>query len=391
MKYTINPRINAVSFPPISEVWNWVSANRHPRDLPLIDLCQAVPSHPPESGLVAHLREQIDDPATYRYSPDEGLPEVRAGLCAYYQRRYGAHMTPEHTCLTIGASQAFWLAIVTLCQPGDEVVVVAPYYFDHVMALDILGIRSVFVPFDDQNGGVPDPRALASRINARTRALLMVTPSNPTGVVMPPEVLAEIHQLARKNDVALILDETYQAFIPGGARPHELFCDPDWSDHFIHIASYGKTFALTGMRAGVLAASPEFLLQAIKAQDTMAVCAPRITQQAILYGVTHLDSWVAEKRDQMQRRHDLFVEQFATGGNPFRLVTSGSFFAWVRHPFSGHSGRQVSRLLLEEAGVLTLGGEVFGPALSGYLRIALGNITEDRIAEAVRRLRDFPV
>ncbi|HDR46142.1 MAG TPA: aminotransferase [Geoalkalibacter subterraneus] len=391
MKYRINSLIDAVNFPPISEVWEWVAAKRHPRDMPLIDLCQAVPSHPPDAGLVAHLKGLMDDPETYRYTPDEGLLEVREGLCAYYQHRYGAQITPDQLCLTIGASQAFWLTMVTLCRPGDEVVVVVPYYFDHVMVLDMLGIRSVFVPFDDQNGGIPDPRALASRINERTRALLMVTPSNPTGVVMPPEVLAEIHHLARKNDVALVLDETYQAFIPGGACPHDLFCDPDWSDHFIHIASYGKTFALTGMRAGVLAASPDFMRQALKAQDTMAVCAPRLTQQAILYGVTRLDGWVAAKRDEMQRRHDQFVEGFTKGGNPFRLVASGSFFAWVSHPFTGHSGRQVARLLLEEAGVLTLGGEVFGPALSGYLRIALGNITEDRIAEAVRRLREFPV
>lgn len=391
MKYRINPLIDAVKFPPISEVWEWVAAGRHPGDMPLIDLCQAVPSHPPDMGLVAHLKNLMDDPATYRYTPDEGLAEVREGLCAYYQRRYGAQMMPEHLCLTIGASQAFWLTMVTLCRPGDEVVVVVPYYFDHVMALDMLGIRSVFVPFDDQNGGIPAPRALASRINERTRALLMVTPSNPTGVVMPPEVLAEIHRLARKNDVALVLDETYQAFIPGGGRPHNLFCDPDWSDHFIHIASYGKTFALTGMRAGVLAASCDFMRQALKAQDTMAVCAPRLTQQAILYGVTRLEGWVTAKRDEMQHRHDLFVEEFTKGGNPFRLVAGGSFFAWVRHPFTGHSGRQVARLLLEEAGVLTLGGEVFGPALSGYLRLALGNIAEDRIAEAVRRLREFPV
>ncbi|KIH76481.1 hypothetical protein SAMN05660860_01581 [Geoalkalibacter ferrihydriticus] len=391
MKYSINPHIREVGFPPISEVWDWVNAGRHPQDRPLIDLCQAVPSYPPAPELVAHLKGLLDDPALYRYSADEGLPEVRQGLCAYYRQRYAAEMTADHLCLTIGASQAFWLAVVTLCRPGDEVVVAVPYYFDHVMALDMLGIRSVFVPFDEERGGVPDVRALASRINSRTRALLLVTPSNPTGTVSPPEVLAEIFQLAKKNDVALILDETYGEFIPGGVRPHDLFTDPDWDDHFIHLTSFGKTFALTGLRAGVLAASPDFLHQALKAQDTMAVCAPRITQHAILYGVRHLSDWVAANRERMQRRHELFVEQFRGPGNPFRLVTGGSFFAWVRHPFPGHTGRQVSRLLLEEAGVLTLGGEVFGPGLASYLRIALGNLGEEGISEAVRRFREFSV
>ncbi|WP_305044559.1 aminotransferase [Geoalkalibacter sp.] len=391
MNFAINPHIREVGFPPISEVWEWVAARRYPQDRPLVDLCQAVPSYPPAPALVRHLQARLDEPSTYRYSPDEGLPEVREGLCDYYRRRYGAVMTPRNLCLTIGASQAFWLAVVTLCRPGDEVVVVVPYYFDHVMALDMLGIRCVFAPFDEERGGVPEVRALASRINSRTRALLLVSPSNPTGAVTPAEVLDEIFHLAKKNDLALILDETYGEFISGGARPHELFTDPAWEDHFIHLTSFGKTFALTGLRAGVLAASPEFLHHALKAQDSMAVCAPRLTQQAILYGVEHLGDWVADNRALMQRRHDLFVEQFRGSGNPFRLVTSGSFFAWVRHPFPGHTGRQVARLLLEEAGVLTLGGEIFGPGLASYLRIALGNIREDGIAEAVRRFRDFPI
>ncbi|WP_429886484.1 aminotransferase [Geoalkalibacter halelectricus] len=391
MKYSINPHIREVNFPPISEVWDWVAAGRHPQDRPLIDLCQAVPSYPPAPQLVDHLESLIRDPALYRYSPDEGLPEVRQGLCDHYRQRYAAAMNPRHLCLTIGASQAFWLAIVTLCRPGDEVVVAVPYYFDHVMALDMLGIRSVFAPFDEESGGVPDVRALASRINSRTRALLLVSPSNPTGAVAPPEVLGEIFELAKKNDVALILDETYGEFIPGGARPHDLFTRPDWDDHFIHLASFGKTFALTGLRAGVLAAAPEFLHHALKAQDTMAVCAPRITQLAILHGVRHLADWVAANRERMHRRHALFIEQFCGHGNPFRLVAGGSFFAWVRHPFPGHTGRQVARLLLEEAGVLTLGGEIFGPGLTSYLRIALGNLEEEQIPEAVRRFRALRV
>ena len=390
MKYKISANIREVSFPPISEVQGWLRHRRNP-DEPLIDLCQAVPSYPPAPQLVEHLRTLIDAPETARYSPDEGLPGVREALCRHYRAFYGAEMAPEQLCLTIGASQAFWLAMVTLCRPGDEVIVQVPYYFDHVMALDILGVRSVFVPFDEESGGVPSPRAIASRISARTRAILLVTPSNPTGIVTPAQTLEEISALARRYDVALVLDETYAAFIPGGERPHALFADPQWDDHFIHIASFGKTFALTGYRAGALAASEEFLHHALKAQDTMVVCAPRITQHAIAWGVAHLGDWVAANREMMQRRHDRFVAEFTAGSNPFRLVTSGSFFAWVRHPFTGNTGRQVARLLAEEASLLVLGGESFGPGLTSYLRIALGNLSDDRIPEAVQRFRDFPV
>lgn len=391
MKFPISPHIQQVPFPPISEVQRWLADGLYQGEAPLIDLCQAVPDYGPPPQLTAHLASLLDDPQTARYSPDEGLPEVREELCRYYRSRYGAVIDPSQLCLTVGASQAFWLAMVVLCQAGDEVLVATPYYFDHVMGLQALGLQPVMLPFDEQRGGLPDRAAIAARIGPRTRALLLVTPGNPAGTIVPPAQLAELLELARERNIALLLDETYQAFIPELARPHELFGDPAWGDHFIHIASFGKTFALTGYRAGLLAASAPFIHQTLKVQDSMAVCAPRLSQQAIAYGVRHLGDWVADNCRMMQRRHDLFCSELERAAQPFRRVASGAFFAWLRHPFAGRSGRQVSRHLLQEAGLLTLGGEIFGPGLDGYLRIAFGNLAEGQIPEAVRRLRELPL
>lgn len=373
-----------VHFPPISEVKTWL-AGRPDNGLELIDLCQAVPDYAPASELTEHLARIVGDPLMSKYSPDEGLPEVREAVRDYYGRKYGARLSPDNFCLTIGASQAFWLAVVTLCQAGDEIVVQVPYYFDHPMALDLLGICGVYAPYVEANGGLPDPATIERLISGRTRAILVVSPSNPTGAIAPPELLCELFEVARRHNIALILDETYNEFIPGGLRPHELFSDPAWGDHFVQIASFGKTYALTGYRAGALVASEMFIRHALKAQDTMAVCQPRITQHAVKYGVEHLDDWVSANRAMMERRHDLFRAEFTKPGNRFHLAASGAFFAWVRHPFSGLSGRQVARRLVDEAALLCLPGEVFGPGLEGFLRLAFGNIREEAIPEAVRR------
>lgn len=388
MSISFSPQISAVHFPPISEVKGWLAA-RPDNGLELIDLCQAVPDYAPASELTTHLATLLDDPLTSRYSPDEGLPEVHATLCAYYERKYAGRIEPANLCLTIGASQAFWLAMVALCTAGDEVVVQTPYYFDHAMALDILGIRGIYAPFDDRTGGLPSLDTIERLISPRTRAILLVTPSNPTGAITPPETLMELFELAQRRNIALVLDETYNEFIPGGSRPHELFSLPNWGDHFVHLASFGKTLALTGYRAGLLAASPQFIHHALKAQDTMAVCQPRITQHAIRYGLEHLDGWVAANRVMMTRRHDLFRAEFLKAGNSFRLAASGAFFAWVRHPFTGLTGRQAAKLLVDQAALLCLPGEVFGPGLEGYLRLAFGNIRQEAIPEAVRRFREF--
>jgi aspartate/methionine/tyrosine aminotransferase len=387
MKFPISHHIANVHPPPISEVKGWLAQARP--GLPLIDLCQAVPDYPPPSELTAHLAGLVSDPLVSRYTPDEGLPEVRGAVCDGYRTLYGAQLDPGEICLTIGASQAFWLAMTALCSAGDEVIVQLPAYFDHPMALQVLGIRCVYAPFDEGNGGLPDPATIEALVTERTRAILLVTPSNPTGAVIPPATVRELYEMARRHKIALVLDETYNSFITGGVRPHDLFLDSDWSDHFIHIASFGKTFALTGYRAGMLAASREFISHALKAQDTMAVCQPRITQHAVRYGMEHLGSWVAENRVMMERRHDVFRSEFAKEGNNFRLVASGPFFGWVRHPFEGATGREVAKRLVHEAAVLLLPGEVFGPGLEGYLRLAFGNIREETIPEAVQRFRDF--
>ncbi|QXE89808.1 aminotransferase [Geomonas subterranea] len=387
MKFPVSELIEGVHPPPISEVKGWLAA-ANPK-LSLIDLCQAIPDYPPPPELIDHLAQVMRDPLTSRYSIDEGLPEVREAVCRGYRKLYDARIEPSQICLTIGASQALWLAMVTLCRAGDEVIVQLPAYFDHPMALAALGIRAVFAPFDESTGGLPDVAAIAGLVTAKTRAILLVTPSNPTGAVIPPETVQELHELARRRNVALVLDETYNSFITGGVRPHGLFRDPSWGDHFVHIASFGKTFALTGYRAGMLAASERFIGHALKAQDTMAVCQPRVTQHAVQYGFDHLSGWVAENRVMMERRHEVFRGEMAKPGNPFRLVASGPFFGWVAHPCAGRSGREVAKRLVEESGMLLLPGEVFGPGLEGYLRLAFGNIREETIPEAVQRFREF--
>lgn len=387
MKFPISPLITGVHPPPISEVKGWLAGA--PAGVPLVDLCQAIPDYPPPPEMIDHLEEVMRDPLTSRYSVDEGLPEVREAVCAAYREFYGAVIDPSQMILTIGASQALWLAMVTLCRSGDEVIVQLPAYFDHPMALEALGIRCVYAPFNEASGGLPDPATIEGLITKKTQAILLVTPSNPTGAVIPPATVEELHRLAVRHNVALILDETYNSFITGGVRPHHLFEDPGWGDHFIHIASFGKTFALTGYRAGMLAASREFIGHALKAQDTMAVCQPRVTQHAVKYGFEHLGEWVAKNRVMMERRHEVFREEFRKGDNPFRLVSSGPFFGWVRHPLKGKSGREAARRLVEESALMLLPGEVFGPGLDGYLRLAFGNIREEDIPEAVRRFREF--
>lgn len=383
----VRPPIRRIQPPPITEVKSWLSGRRFMPDKPLIDLCQAIPDYSPPAELRNHLKAALDDPLTYKYSPDEGLLQVREAVCAWYQRRYQAAPKPEQICLTIGASQAFWLAISSICSPGDEVIVQLPAYFDHPMGLEALGVTPVFAPFVEENAGLPDSEVLTQLINSRTRAILLVTPSNPTGATIPAEQLDGLFKLAQSFGITLILDETYNAFTE--APPHALFNRCDWFENYIQIASFGKTFALTGLRCGALIGSEELIHQALKIQDSMAVCQPRPAQLALEYGCRELDNWVAANCRMMQQRHDQFRSDFTTAQHPFRLVASGSFFAWIKHPWPELSSRQVARQLADQANLICLPGEAFGPGLSPYLRLAFGNIPQPHIPRAIERFQQF--
>ncbi len=380
-------KIQKIQPPPITEVKSWLVGRTFPTDKPLIDLCQAVPSYSPPVALINRLKEAFDDPATFKYSPDEGLPEVQKAVCDWYQRHYHCAPSPEQLCLTIGASQAFWLTFATLCQPEDEVIVQLPAYFDHPMGLQALGIKVIYAPFDPATAGQPNSETIGRLITPKTKAILLVTPSNPTGAVINPAQITTLFELAQAHNISLVLDETYNAFI--GTAPHQLFNRPDWSDNFIQIASFGKTFALTGLRCGALIAKDTFIQQALKIQDSMVVCQPRPTQLALEFGCNNLDDWIADNAITMQQRHDQFKAEFLASNTPFELSASGSFFAWVRHPWRELTGRQAAKRLVAEAHILCLPGEAFGPGLEPYLRLAFGNLDNAKIPSAIARFKQF--
>ncbi len=380
LKLTSN--VTRIQPPPISEVRDWLAESAQ-RRAPLIDLCQAVPDYPPAPELLERLQAALKDPQIARYTPDEGLPDVRESVSRWYARRYMAGPSASEICLTIGASQAFWLAMTVLCQAGDEVLVQSPAYFDHPMGLQALGVKPVYVSYDPENPE-PDFERLSALVTEKSRALLLVTPSNPTGYQLSAASIRQLFSFCSERKIALVLDETYNAFADG--VPHSLFADPKWSETFIQIASFGKTFSLTGFRAGALVAGRQVIRQALKVQDSMAVCQPRLTQLAIQYGCDRLDQWVIENAGMMRRRHDLFCQTFLQAGNRFELAASGGFFAWVRHPWPQLDSRQAARKLLDEADMISLPGAAFGPDLDSYLRLAFGNIRGEEIPEAIARL-----
>jgi len=386
MTYRIVPRVEQVAAPPIADAHRWPVEPQ----LEILDLAQAVPSYAPPASLTGWLGERLRDPETAIYTPILGLPALREALARRTASLYHANIDADTVAITAGCNQAFCAVMSVIAAEGDEVLLPLPYYFNHRMWLDMIGVRAVDLPFNPR-GAVPEPAAAAERIGPRTRAIVLVTPNNPTGAVYPPAVLQGFYDLARRHGIALVVDETYRDFLDPGTPPHGLFANPDWQQVLVHLYSFSKVYALTGYRVGAVIGGPELRDALGKLLDCVAICAPHIGQEAALYGLERLDRWVAARRAEVDARGAALADALRRSNSGFELVSVGAFFAWVRHPFEGVPSLEVARRLASECAIRALPGSMFGPGQDDYLRFACANLEADRMPEVARRLETLSV
>ncbi len=369
----MNPLLTAVAEPPIAEAHSWIAGRNFPLAKPLIDVAQAVPGYPPPKDLTDHLAAIVGEPQSARYTDILGLPALRQALARDMADFYGAGIEPADTAITSGCNQAFCLAILALAKAGDEVILPLPYYFNHQMWLEMQGVVARHLSFRPERGGVPDPDEAERMIGPRTRAIVLVTPNNPTGAVYPPEAIAAFYRLARSRGIALIIDETYRDFLPGDGAAHGLFAEPGWRDHLVQLYSFSKVYCLTGYRVGSIIAGPKLIAEIAKAIDTIAICAPRIGQLAACYGLTHLVPWRLKNRGLMRERLSALTLALARNDLGYRVISAGAYFAYLAHPFGPRPAMEVARRLADEQNVLALPGSMFGPGQEAYLRLAFAN------------------
>jgi aspartate/methionine/tyrosine aminotransferase len=220
---------------------------------------------------------------------------------------------------------------------------------------------------------------------------VLVTPNNPTGAEYPAGLVRAFFELARARGLALVLDETYRDFDSRPGAPHDLFADPAWPETVIQLYSFSKAYRLTGHRVGAVVADAARLAEVEKFLDTVAICAPALGQRAALWGIAHLDQWLAGERAEILDRRAAIAAAFAALPG-WRLLGCGAYFAYAAHPFELPSD-VLCRRLVAEAGVLALPGTMFtppgDPAGARQLRIAFANVARPGLAELGRRLARF--
>lgn len=362
-----------------------------------LSLAQGMVSWGPPQAVVEAMAEALAGPPEdlHRYGPMAGDGALLEAVRRELVEQRGLDLTESTLLVTAGSNMAFHAVVQTVCDRGDEVLVPLPWYFNHAMAIQLAG----GVPVPVAGGLVPDPDRLAAAIGPRTRAIVTVSPNNPSGVVIPPAVLAEINRLCADHGLLHLSDEAYAAFVHGPVPHHSPGAAPGSSAHTASFFSLSKSHGMAGWRIGYAAVPRSLRDPLTKVQDTVLICPPRLTQRAAVAALAAGPAWVAERVAALQPRRRQLLEAVAQAegltlagdreaGREGLREPDGAFYALVEAPWEGDETQLLEHLVLGH-GVAALPGGAFGlPPRAGRvtLRLSYGLLGEAELAEAMARL-----
>jgi aspartate/methionine/tyrosine aminotransferase len=350
-----------------------------------ISLGQGIVSYGPPPEAIQAIESFAGDLENHRYGPVEGMPALIEAIEAKLAAENGIHVRPaRRVVVTAGANMGFMNAVLAVADPGDEVVLQAPFYFNHEMAIVMAGCRAVAVPTDASYQIEVD--AIRRAMTPRTRAVVTISPNNPTGAVYPEASLREVNAICRERGVYHIHDEAYEYFTYEGARHFSPGCIEGAAAHTISLYSLSKAYGFASWRIGYMVI-PDPLFDAVnKIQDTILICPTAIAQVAAIGALARGASYCRGFLDDLAHVRENVLEQF---GRIAGLCTvprpGGAFYCFVRIHAAMDPMTLVERLIREHR-VAVIPGTTFGRSDACYLRVSYGALEAHTVAEGMSRL-----
>jgi aspartate/methionine/tyrosine aminotransferase len=363
---------------------------------PVIGFGAGEPDFPTPAHVVEAAIEACRDPRNHKYTPAAGLPELREAIAAKTRRDSGYEVEASQVLVTNGGKHAIYNTFATLLDPGDEVLLPAPYWTTYPEPVRLAGGVPVVLPTDAAAGFRVTVDQLDAAWTERTKAVVFVSPSNPSGAVYPPEEVEAIGRWAAERDVWVVTDEIYEHLTYGDHRFSSIpTLVPEIRDRCVVLNGVAKTYAMTGWRVGWLIGAPDVTKAAANLQSHVTSNVGNISQRAALAAVSGSLDAVAEMRHAFERRGHTMVKHLAGIAGVEVLEPQGAFYAFPDlSAFLGRSIRgrtpqttvELCGLLLDEVKVAVVPGEAFGTPGYARLSFALG---DDDLGEGCRRIADL--
>ncbi|MGG6294165.1 pyridoxal phosphate-dependent aminotransferase [Leptolyngbya sp. AN02str] len=373
-------RIQAVQSPIIPVVGELI--RQHPGT---ISLGQGVVYYPPPPQAMEQVTQFFAEPEYNKYQSVQGIAPLQAAIATKLQTENGIALS-ERNCIVVtgGSNLGFVNALMAIADMGDEIILQTPYYFNHEMAIAMAGCRAVLVPTDEHYQLQLD--AIAQAMTPRTKAIVTISPNNPTGAVYSAESLKAVNQLCQSHGIYHISDEAYEYFVYDDAQHVSPASIPQSEDYTISLFSLSKAYGFASWRIGYMVLPTHLLTAVKKIQDTILICPPVVSQWAAVGALQAGRHYCLEKRGAIAHMRESVLQELSKISEICTVPPAlGAFYVLLKVNTAMNANEMMERLI-REYGVAVIPGTTFGLETGCYLRVAYGALQLNTVQEGMNRL-----
>jgi aspartate aminotransferase len=345
------------------------------------------PDFPTPKHIVDAGKQALDEGWTH-YGPSQGLPELREAIAEYISTTRGIKASAANVCVTPGGKPIIFFPMLALLGPGDEVIYPNPGFPIYESMIRVAGATAVPVPLVEERGFSFDLGVFRKSLTPRTKMVVLNSPQNPTGGLIPPEDIAAIADEVRSRDLVVLSDEIYSRIVYGAEKPVSIATLPGMLEKTIILDGFSKTYAMTGWRMGY-GVMPSFLVDSVnKLMVNSNSCTASFTQRAGIAALRGPQEPVTAMVEEFRRRRDAFCAGLNDIPGWRCSIPGGAFYAFANVKATGRGSKEIADSLLADAGVACLNGSGFGEFGEGYIRFSYANSYEN-LMRAVERIKTW--
>lgn len=321
------------------------------------------------------------------YTSNYGTTELREAVAGKLNRENGLNYSANEILISVGLSEAVFDVLCTILDEGDEILVPDPVWMNYINVPRMLGAVPVLYSLREDNGFQIDLQELSSKITKKTKAIVLVTPNNPTGGMLSAKTLKGLSEIAIEHDLLVISDEIYERLVYDDDKHISIASYPGMKERTFTMNGFSKAYSMTGWRVGYVAAPEEYIQTINKIHQHNTTCAPSFAQYASVIALKEEKDEVRNMVKEYKRRRDYAVKAINEIPNVSCLSPKGAFYIFINVKALGKPSAVIAQELLEKSKIALVPGDVFGPGGEGYIRMSFAN-SFDNIVEGCKRLRE---
>lgn len=352
----------------------------------LVNLCIGEPNFETPDYIKESARKAINDGFTH-YVSNAGMLELRQAIAGKYKRELGHEYTTENIMVAVGGTEANFLTLITIINPGDEVIVTNPCYPNYLGQIMLAGGKVVSVPIYEENEFKLQPEDLEKAITPKTKAIFLNSPNNPVGFALTKEDIEALAEIVQKHNLMVISDEVYEKIYYDGRNHFSMSQIPEVRNNILVTNSLSKTYAMTGWRIGYIVGDKKIISKMPAMQEGIVSCVPSFIQKAAVDAINGLQDDTERMLADYTRRRDILIDGLNVIPGIKCIKSPGTFYAFPNIKSFVKKSVDFAMELLKEAGVVSVPGSAFGSMGEGYLRLTFAN-SDENLREAVRRIAE---